>query len=123
MARCIENFVLLCMHICGVYMHCTFLTGRVRGRFYRLELKMEMVFLENLPWRLQDYSMMKTTAVYLKSKERTLDICATYIVNGCQGKVAGFFSDLTSSMLQCYLVLHVTQLLNSSQELFSILLR
>ena len=27
-----------------IYMHCTFLTGRVYGRFYRLELKKEMVF-------------------------------------------------------------------------------
>ena len=59
--RWMENFVLLDMPVCGIYMLvyvCVCVpyvyNPAVHGRFYGLYLKMEMIVLENKPWRSLD---------------------------------------------------------------------
>ena len=77
---------------CSPIMCRTFFTrDYIRRRFYGHDSKKEMVLRENSPWRSINLSLMKITATDSKSKKGTLDTHVTYLINSCQGKIAGFF--------------------------------
>ena len=80
-----------------VYLPHTFLTWRVHGRFYALDLKKEMVVLKNSPARFVNG---EETAVVSKSIAGVLAPHVTCMVNSCQGKDAGILFRLNDSIHQ-----------------------
>ena len=72
---------------------CFLIIWQVQGRFFRLDLKNEMVVMENSP-------IMMKTAVDLRPKERNLDLHAACLVNSFQGMDDGVLFRLNCSIHQ-----------------------
>ena len=81
--------------VCVLYVH----SPRVHGRFYRLDLRKEMVVLEN-PRDTLDLSMMKNTATDLKARGKKPGSTRRCLVNSCQEKNAGVLFRLNYSIHQ-----------------------
>ena len=83
------SFVLPCIAVCGIYIYVphTHKPG-VYIRFYRLDLKKEMVITENSMDKL-DLLMMKKIAADSVTYGKTLAPYVTCMINNSLGKVAG----------------------------------
>ena len=85
---CILEWVYICRYIYLCVCAVRSLPGGVR-KILRTRLKKGNGYLGKQGMEVARLLMMKKTTGDLKSKGKTLDTHATYMVNSCQGKVAG----------------------------------
>ena len=89
-----ESFALLCMAVCGIYMCRKSIAQRVHGRFYGLDfLKRGNGRHGKLAMDTLDLSTMKKMAVVSNSKGKKLYTPTTCVVNSCQERLLGCYSD------------------------------
>ena len=106
----------LCIAECGIYTYiyvyicvcCTFITRRLHGRFYGLDLKKGNTCLGKPDIDTLDSSRVKKTAADSKAKGKKPDLHAACLVNSCQGKDAGVTTQFINT-----LALDVIQVLDS----------
>ena len=102
-----ENFVMLHMPACGIYVpHIHNL--RVHGRFYGIDLKKEMVVLDEAGLVNHEENLQ-----IRNPNRRTLDTHVTCMVNSCPEKINRVFCDYTSLIFQYALALDVIQVRDS----------